>query len=315
MMKHTEVISEIMSQSAIIFDIQRGSYVDGPGMRTVIFFKGCNLHCAWCHNPESRERKIQLLYYENRCAHCGRCISACPVHAVSEADHGVDRTKCTACGRCAEVCPEDARSLCGKTKDTAELMRIIRKDVPYYRQSGGGVTFSGGECMLQPEALGELLRACRKDGIQTAVDTAGNVPWERFEELLPVTDLFLYDLKHTDPEKHRAGTGVSNERILSNLEALLDRVPERVIIRTPVIPGFNDGEDDLRAIGRWLGEHPKPLLYEPLPFHKLGDHKAAALGEEPFAAEQYPNAVFDEKKQLIFQAMKAAETKEGKIER
>lgn len=289
-----------------IFDIQRGSYVDGPGIRTVVFFKGCNLNCAWCHNPESKYPAPQLMYYADRCTHCGRCRHICPEGAVKE-DLSVDTVKCRLCGRCADVCPIDARDLCGKAADPDRIMAEIIKDASYYPDTGGGVTFSGGECMLQPELLLELLRRCRAKGISTAVDTAGNVPWERFEAILPYTDLFLYDLKHTDDTIHRKGTGVSNSQILTNLEKLLELCPERVMIRIPLIPGFNDDKDSLRAIGSWLGHHSRPKMIEPLAYHKLGEHKAEAVGQKPFIASPPSTEEFEAMKKIIIDSMEVSE--------
>ncbi len=281
-----------------IFDIQRGSYVDGPGIRTVVFFKGCNLDCAWCHNPESKSPAPQVLFYRNRCTGCGLCVRKCPAGAVRE-DLTVDASLCKKCGVCAEVCPGGAKRLCGNAADADEIMAVMKKDVPYYGEDGGA-TFSGGECMLAPELLGELLSRCRAEGIRTAVDTAGNVPWERFEAVLPNADLFLYDLKHADDERHRAGTGVSNRLILENLARLLSLCPEKVIVRIPLIPGFNDDADSLRLIGRWLAAHPRPLAVEPLPYHKLGEHKAEALGKRPFTAEPPTAQRLDEMKKILF---------------
>jgi len=285
-----------------IFDIQRGSYVDGPGIRTVVFFKGCNLDCAWCHNPESKSAAAQLLFYQSRCIGCGRCRKVCKSDAVRE-DFTVDAEKCTLCGKCTIVCHPDAKSICGEPADADKIMAKIKKDAPYFEGSGGGVTFSGGECMLQPELLAELLKRCKAEGIHTAVDTAGNVPWERFDAILPYTDLFLYDFKHNDDEKHRAGTGVSNRRILANLEKLLEHCPERVIVRIPIIPGFNDDAESLAAIGRWLGAHNRPKFIEPLAYHKLGEHKAEALGKPAFIADAPSADAFLQMKQILFDAM------------
>ena len=261
--------------NAIIFDIERNSYVDGPGIRTTVFFKGCNLHCAWCHNPESQSAKPQMLFYKNKCMGCGKCREKCP--SALE--------KCDLCGKCTIYCPHDAREICGKEYTVDEVMREIVKDKAFYETSGGGVTFSGGECMLQIEFLTKILKACKENGIHTAVDTAGHVPYERFEQILPYTDLFLYDVKCFDSDKHRQYTGVENQLILKNLKRLLTKSTP-VWIRIPIIPTVNDTEEELQSIKKYLFSCGTPEKIELLPYHAMGEHKYAALGKEvhPFSA-------------------------------
>ncbi len=285
-----------------IFDIQRGSYVDGPGVRTVVFFKGCNLNCAWCHNPESKSSLPQILFYRNRCADCGRCNAICPEKAILPT-HETDHAICLRCGKCDVFCPENARSLCGRDATADEIVRDLLRDKAYFDASDGGVTFSGGECMLQIDGLDEVLRKCNDEKIHTAVDTAGNVPWEYFERILPITDLFLYDIKHIDDEKHQIGTGVSNRFILDNLAKLLTLYPKKVLIRVPVIPGFNDDRTSLCGIGSWLTEFPKPVGVELLPYHSMGEHKAEAVGAKPFIAQPPKPEEFEQLKRLFFQQM------------
>jgi len=258
---------------AVIFDIQRNSYVDGPGIRTTVFFKGCNLRCRWCHNPESWQPEPQMLFYKKRCISCGKCLSVCPEHSES----------CILCGRCTLFCPQDAREICGKTYTVEEVFREVVKDRQYYQSSGGGVTCSGGECMLQAELLTELLRLCKENGIHTAVDTAGNVPWESFLSILPYTDLFLYDVKCLTEEKHIAGTGVSNRLILDNLQKLSAEFAGDICIRIPVIPGFNDMPDEMEKIAVFL-QKIRQCSVEFLPYHGLGEHKYEALD---MAAEKF----------------------------
>ena len=174
--------------TATIFDIERNSFVDGPGIRTTVFFKGCNLKCAWCHNPESQDFNVQMMFYKDKCKSCGKCNRVCPYNLE----------KCDLCGKCTFYCPVDARKVCGKEYTANEVFSEIIKDKSYYDNSGGGVTFSGGECMLQIDFLLDILKKCKENGIHTAVDTAGHIPFENFEKILPYTDLFLYDIKLFD---------------------------------------------------------------------------------------------------------------------
>ena len=250
---------------AMLFDIQRSSYVDGPGIRTTVFFKGCNLDCKWCHNPESKSADRQMLFYSDKCTGCGKCVSVCPNKGK----------KCELCGKCALFCPRDARKLCGREYGIEEVMRELLRDKCFYENSGGGVTFSGGECMLQIDFLSEILRECKTEGIHTAVDTAGNVPFSYFERILPFTDLFLYDIKAVSAEKHKEGTGADNARILENAKRLSGK--SKILFRVPVIGGFNDEETEMQKIADFL----KDIYYEKvelLPYHALGEHKYRALG-------------------------------------
>ncbi len=265
--------------NGMIFDIEHGSFVDGPGIRTTVFFKGCNLSCKWCHNPESQQFTGQLLFYSDKCTSCGKCREVCPHELLS----------CDLCGRCELYCPNDARKLCGTEMTADEILQELLKDKDFYTASGGGVTFSGGECMLQIEFLTELLRRCKENGIHTAVDTAGHVPWMNFEKILPYTDLFLYDVKCASEELHREWTGVSNQLILENLRRISEliageRLHEaqfrgKLFIRVPVIGGVNDNEDEIRKIAEIL----KDIRYskvELLPYHKMGEYKYGALGKD-----------------------------------
>ena len=245
-----------------VFDIKRSSTVDGPGIRTAVFFKGCNLDCKWCHNPESKSPEPELALFREKCIGCGACSEVC--------EHSGN---CILCGECAESCPADARRLYGSRYTVDQLYEIICADADYYRATGGGVTFSGGECMLYPEFIAELAEKCAKSGISVAVDTAGNVPWSAFEAVLPYTSLFLYDIKALDPSLHKKGTGVDNSLILENLERLL-KAGREVIIRTPVIPGYNDGAE-LERICTYCAE--RGLRHELLPYHAIGESKKNAI--------------------------------------
>jgi len=256
-------------ETGMLFDIAHSSFVDGPGIRTTVFFKGCNLTCAWCHNPESQAAVPQMLVYENRCGACGICREVCPSKTE----------KCDLCGECALYCPTGARRISGKAYTPDGVLEEILKDKAYYESSGGGVTFSGGECMLQMHFLLELLKKCKANGIHTAVDTAGHVPFENFETVLPYTDLFLFDVKIFDSEKHKKYTGVDNERIFGNLKRLLQN-GAKVWVRIPVIAGINDSTEEMRAIKNFLDASGKPEKTELLPYHAMGENKYRALRKE-----------------------------------
>ena len=250
----------------LIFDIVRSSFVDGEGVRTTLFFKGCNLRCRWCHNPEGLAREKQILFYKDRCVSCGKCAVVCPK----------TEKECTLCGKCAEACPNEARELVGKELNASELLEVIERDRDLYDATGGGVTFSGGECMLQIDFLEELLKACKSRGINTAVDTAGNVPFEYFERILPYTDTFLYDIKCVSEFLHKEFTGASNRLILENLEGILRR-GAKVTVRVPVICGFNDDESEINEIFQFLkGKNIEKV--EVLRYHNMGAHKCEGAG-------------------------------------
>ena len=254
---------------ATIFDIERGSFVDGPGIRTTVFFKGCNLRCAWCHNPESQSPKPEMAFFKKRCIGCGKCAEKCP--------HSLDN--CELCGKCTIYCPQNAREIYGKQYTLNEVIDELSKDIDFYSSSGGGVTFSGGECMLQIDFLEELLKACKARGIHTAVDTAGLVPYEYFKRVIPHTDLFLYDVKCFEAQTHKKYTGADNRVILENLGNLL-RASLPIWIRIPVIPTVNDSENEMRAIADFLYTNGKPQRVELLPYHAMGEHKYDALAKE-----------------------------------
>ncbi len=273
--------------NANIFNIQHFSVHDGPGVRTVVFFKGCSLHCKWCHNPESIRPEAEILLYPEKCIGCGNCAVRCPqgAHSFTAGVHRIDREICAHCFICCEECYADALVRVGEEKDTEEIFREIVRNRGYFEQSGGGVTFSGGECMLQSGPLRELLALCRQAGIHTAVDTAGNVPWQSFAEIRELTDLFLYDIKAMDTSVHRACTGVGNERILDNFKRLAE-AGSAILVRIPYVPGYNDGEMD--GIASFLSAYPQ-IKAELLPYHSLGNSKHRALQEEDLLKAAAPS--------------------------
>ena len=257
-------------KTAPIFDVQRNSFIDGPGIRTTVFFKGCNLRCSWCHNPESQSFEPEMMFYEDKCTHCGLCVSVCP--------HNLE--KCDTCGKCAKICPANARTVCGSVYTAEEVLRQILIDKRFYDNSGGGVTFSGGECMLQIDFLEDLLKKCKEMGIHTAVDTAGHIPFSYFQRILPYTDLFLYDIKCFDSSVHQKYVGVTNDLILSNLKKLL-QFGAKVWIRIPIITGVNDTLEEMENIRNLLTDFGKPEKIELLPYHSMGENKYPAIGRAP----------------------------------
>lgn len=251
---------------ATIFDIERNSFVDGPGIRTTVFFKGCNLKCKWCHNPESQAPEKEMMLYKDKCIGCGKCREVCPNHLK----------KCDFCGKCELFCAADARRICGKEYTVDEVLSEILKDKSFYETSDGGATFSGGECMLQIDFLCELLKKCKENGIHTAVDTAGNVPWKYFECIIPYTDMFLFDVKCISENLHIAGTGASNRLIIENLTTLSSVFKGSIFIRIPVIGSFNDTKEEMNKIKKFLNNINFDKI-ELLPYHNMGNNKYTAL--------------------------------------
>lgn len=260
-------------------NIQRFCVHDGDGIRSTVFFKGCPLACRWCHNPETQSFQPQLMEFAERCTGCGLCVDRCPEKCIRMGPRGAeaDRARCTACGVCAEVCPSDARSIAGREYPVEELARLLERDRQFYDNSGGGVTLSGGEPLAQdPDRLRALLRRLKRRGLHVAVDTCGDVPWASFENVLPYTDVFLYDLKAASPALHREFTGRDNQRILDNL-ARLSAAGAAINLRVPVIPGFNAGAEEQRAMRR-IAEKLRLTRVNLLPYHNTGRDKWARLG-------------------------------------
>lgn len=263
----------------IIFDIKRYAIHDGPGIRTTVFFKGCPLRCLWCHNPEGLVPEPELTLIKTRCLQdCNECVESCTREALSRPDPNIfiDREKCDLCGDCVQVCPTEALEIIGKWMSIEEVMKEIEKDMIFYDDSEGGVTFSGGEPLLQLEFLNALLEECKKKGIHTSLDTSGHAPIESLEKIKDKVDLFLYDIKMIDDEKHKKTTGVSNKSILDNLKKLSEK-GNKIVVRIPVIPGINDADEDISKIAEFittLGEIKEICL---LPYHNIGKHKYEKL--------------------------------------
>ncbi|MFV0422498.1 choline TMA-lyase-activating enzyme [Oleidesulfovibrio sp.] len=274
----------MIERKARIFNIQKYNMYDGPGVRTLVFFKGCPLRCKWCSNPEGQLRQYQVLYKKDSCIHCGACVPVCPagVHRISESKllHGfVEGAECIGCRKCEEVCPSSALAVVGEQKSISELLDIIEEDRPFYETSGGGVTLGGGEVMMQPEAAVNLLMACKQHGIHTAMETCGYAKAEAYQQAAQYTDLFLYDIKHMDSDRHYELTGVRNELILSNLTWLLEN-KHNVKIRVPLLKGANDSEEELRLMIDFLKPYQDYKNFKGidlLPYHKMGVGKYSQL--------------------------------------
>ena len=265
----------------LIFDIERFSTADGPGIRTVVFFKGCNLHCYWCHNPESLKLLPEVEYTPGECLGCGSCGKVCPrgCHVMTGEGHVLLREGCAHCMACTDACPVSALKPMGRYRTVEDCMGEIREDAAFYRRSGGGVTLSGGEVLMQSAFAAALLRQCREEGISAAIESNLSLDRSHLEEVLPYLDLVMADIKHMDSAAHRRATGAGNERTLENLR-WLDQQGIPFIIRTPVIPGFNDSEENIRATAEFLGELQNLRYYELLSYNPMGNDKRRRLGYE-----------------------------------
>ena len=264
--------------TGIIFNIQRYSIHDGPGIRTTVFLKGCPLNCWWCQNPESQLSGQEMIFWEDRCIGCGACSTICPSGAI-QIKNGIpvtEKEKCILCGKCIEKCPALAREMIGKKLTAEEIIKEVEKDLVFYEESGGGVTFSGGEPLGQSEFLESLLICCQKKKIHTAVDTSGYISWEILSKISSKVDLFLYDLKIMDNKRHKKYTGVSNELILENLKKL-SSIHNNIFVRFPVIPGINDDYQNIKETGAFLSSL-KIVQVNLLPYHHIGVDKYRRLG-------------------------------------
>ena len=270
-----------ISATGLVFNIQRFAVHDGPGVRTTVFLKGCPLACQWCHNPESRSNRPELSVVAERCIQCGSCAEACPHDAVVRLEDGTfvtDPYHCTLCGDCAEACPTGGREIVGDDRSVDRVLDEVEKDAVFYERSGGGVTFSGGEPMAQPVFLLALLEACRARGIHTVVDTCGMANASTVRAVAKLADLFLYDLKLMDDDRHWMFTGVGNELILENL-ALLAELGAEAWIRVPLIPGINDDEENIDALAAFVGGLGKDYPVHLLPYHSIARDKYGRFGQ------------------------------------
>jgi len=271
-----------------IFNIQRYSIHDGPGIRTTVFIKGCPLKCRWCSNPESQNLFPELFFREKKCNKCGKCLAACSQAAIimSKDDITIDRQRCDRCMKCVEACLPQAITCTGESKTVQEVIDEASKDEMFYWNSDGGVTLSGGEPLSQPEFALSLLKICKEKSFHTALDTCGYAPWPVLEKILDYTDLVLYDIKHINPAQHLAGTGFDNKLIIDNLKRTAEK-KKRLWIRIPIIPGYNDSEEHMKDLADFLA-HISVEKVSLLGFHEWGRNKYESLGRDYFFKELSP---------------------------
>lgn len=267
--------------TGVVTDIQRFSVHDGPGIRTSVFLKGCNMKCGWCHNPETINARPELEVYPDKCIGCGACLEICPVGAHRAVhDHKVfHRELCEACGACAQKCYAEALVLAGKEMSAEEAVKELMEDLDFYKSTNGGITITGGEPLFQRDFTHEILQLCKERNIHTAIESNMAWPYQIIESILPVTDLIMMDIKIMDNAMHQKWTGVSNKLVLENAKKLSQNaIP--VIIRTPVVPGINDTIEEIGTIAAFISDFPNLLYYELLPYHPLGSSKYESLGRE-----------------------------------
>ncbi|MEE9431617.1 MAG: glycyl-radical enzyme activating protein [Melioribacteraceae bacterium] len=270
------------STTGILFELFRFSVNDGPGIRTTVFLKGCPLNCLWCHNPESIPFQPQLSFNNDACINCLKCVDACKsnTHLIEDNKHKVNFSNCILAGDCISVCDSKALSIIGENKSVQEIIEVVKQDKDYFKNSGGGLTISGGEPMSQFNFIYELLKEAKANGIETCLDTSGYAPQDKFEKILPLVDLFLYDYKATTESFHKKLVSVSSELILNNLEFLYSK-GARIILRCPMIPGVNDNDVHFKAIAEIADKYPILEKLELMPYHKMGNEKGLRIGIKP----------------------------------
>ena len=276
-----------------VFNIQKFCLHDGDGIRTTVFLKGCPLGCIWCHNPESKSNKVQVMFNKSRCTLCGRCLPTCKGRTIVDGEVVIDRSKCDLCGECISKCLNDANEFCGKERDSDEVFAEVMKDKMFYASTGGGITVSGGEPSYQPEFTLELLRLAKEAGITRAIETCGIGKSEFYKQAAELGTVFLFDIKCVEPKKHKELTKVDNAHILANFQMLLDMGAD-VRVRLPMIPGCNDTDEDIALLCELLKKHEGKYKYaEIMPYHKLGVGKSAKIGEVAEFSQE--NATDDDK--------------------
>ncbi|MFC1933723.1 glycyl-radical enzyme activating protein [Chloroflexota bacterium] len=295
-------LESIINKKRAVLRITRMNIHDGPGIRTLIPFKGCPLRCLWCSRPDSQKAEPEIAVYPSKCTQCGQCVPVCPLNAINLMNEtiSINRSLCNSCGKCAQACYPEAIKLLGQPMTVEELLTEAKKDVVIYKHSRGGVTISGGEPLLNPDFTEELLRVFKEEGISVGVDTCGHVPWANIERVLPYVDFFLWDIKHMDPEEHRKLTGVSSKLILSNARSVSEKnIP--IYIRLPVIPGYNDSEENIRATCEFARGLSSVVEVHLLPLHHLGKAVYDSL-DRPYPIADItlvPDSVLQDMKWLV----------------
>lgn len=278
----TQMISSYEYNRGLVYSIQRYSIHDGPGIRTLIFFKGCQLECPWCSNPESQNPFKEIAFSKNKCKGCSKCVQVCPLDAIDlQASKRINREKCNLCGLCVRYCPNEAYTIFGQWMTVDKLISEAKKDTPFYIKSGGGVTVSGGEPTLQYDFVREFLKECKKNGINTAIESHGYAEWRVFESLAPYVDLFQIDIKHMNSDLHNKIIGIPNQQILNNIKGIAFETGGKIAIRIPIIPGFNDTSENMSAIAGFaqqINSSGNLTMLHILPYHAMGKSKYESLG-------------------------------------